>query len=95
MWALALLLGVILYGVRPVSRWKLRHIPGPWGWWLLGSIPAVLREGIAQLNLSLAVQYGPVFKISYAKYAVVAVADPELARPLSKDCVMSPGRSNR
>ena len=142
---------VFLYGVRPVSRWKLRHIPGkafcwpflstpdsvkpdiktlvlqvlslqvqcpscehkfahvnnflntlffpylkqkctmyealnrisktgPWGWWLIGSIPGVLKEGIAQLNLSLSAQYGPVFKVSYAKYAVVAVADPELAR---------------
>lgn len=54
--------------------------PGPWGWWLLGSIPDVIKEGIADLNLTYAAKYGPVFKISYAKYAVVAVADPELAR---------------
>lgn len=40
----------------------------------------MLREGIAELNLTYLARYGPVFKVSYGKYAVVAVADPELAR---------------
>ena len=53
---------------------------GPRGWWLLGSIPEVLKVGIVQLNVDLAAKYGPIFKVGYAKYVVVAVADAHMAR---------------
>jgi len=63
----------------------------------LGSIPEVLKVGIAQLNVDLAARYGPVFKVGYGHYLVVAVADAHLARypPPPDSCACSNGMAER
>eukprot|EP00884_Botryococcus_braunii_P004712 jgi/Botrbrau1/14241/Bobra.0381s0004.1 len=48
----------------PLSRWRLRHIPGYTGIWLLGNIPDLLKyHGTHAFYQEGHKKYGPVFKI--------------------------------
>jgi hypothetical protein len=53
----------------PVASWRLRHIPGPRAWPLLGNLPHLMRHGrIASLD-AWAAQYGPLYKARAAACA--------------------------
>ncbi|KAK9820578.1 hypothetical protein WJX72_011843 [[Myrmecia] bisecta] len=78
-----LLLGVlalITYGFHPVARWQYRHIPGPFGWWYLGSLVEIVKLGQYKAVQNWAQKYGPVFKLIQGSRAVVVVEDPDLGR---------------
>ena len=60
----ALLLWLV---VNPLTRWRYRAIPGPIGWPLLGSLPAIMQTDITQYVQAGVQKYGRVFKVRCLK----------------------------
>ncbi|KXZ54674.1 hypothetical protein GPECTOR_4g740 [Gonium pectorale] len=81
---LAAVLVELILILDPVTRWKLRHIPGPFALPLLGCVPDILRQGAHAFFLQCRKKYGPVFKartaLALGRSWVVVVADTELMR---------------
>lgn len=83
-WALlALAAALVVYGLRPAARWRLRRVPGPPVRWLLGMLPELAAQGWERAFEELAARHGGaagVFKVFWGGHAFVVVADPLLAR---------------
>jgi hypothetical protein len=63
--AAATLLAVLLLAlVAPLTRWRLRSIPGPFTMPIVGSLPEALRRGSFALFAEYRARYGGVFKAS-------------------------------
>ncbi|KAK9795198.1 hypothetical protein WJX73_004568 [Symbiochloris irregularis] len=81
-WFLVLpLLAFVVYGFRPLDRWRLKHIPGPAQLWLVGNLPGFAKYGDFEFFHRLHKQYGNVFKVWALGNNVVA-ASPELCRQI-------------
>ena len=55
-----------MYGLRPRWIWRVRHIPGPWPYWLTGNMLSILAMGSHLYHAQLKKKYGPIFKVSAA-----------------------------
>ncbi|KAK9803744.1 hypothetical protein WJX73_010477 [Symbiochloris irregularis] len=81
-WVLSLLVLVALvYGCRPLDRWRLRHMPGPSQLWLVGNLTALARKGDYVYYTELHKRFGAIFKV-WTLGNVVVVATPALCRQL-------------
>jgi cytochrome P450 len=69
-----------VYGLRPLQRWRYRHIPGPCPGWMLGNLSAIVKAGKHEAFRRWAMRYGDVFKILEGGMVTVVVQDPKLAR---------------
>mmetsp|Transcript_12216 Transcript_12216/g.21619 ORF Transcript_12216/g.21619 Transcript_12216/m.21619 type:complete len:544 (+) Transcript_12216:50-1681(+) len=81
-WAIAA--GVSWMVVRPVLRWRLRRISGPWPLLVLGHLPQMVAQDITIYlhKLHSKQKYGPVFKVWMGGRPIVCVSDVELARKI-------------
>jgi hypothetical protein len=62
-WLAAALAAALAWHVcAPVTRWRLRHLPGPPAWPLLGNLPHMVRHGRSASLDAWAKQYGPLYK---------------------------------
>lgn len=82
-WCLWCLLAFVIYGYRPLLRWKYRHIPGPPPTFLVGNLLTLIRNGFPEAIQAWAAQYGPVFKIFQGGNILIVVADPVAARKVN------------
>jgi cytochrome P450 len=78
--ALALALAFVVYGFRPLIRWRLRHIPGPPPAWLLGNLAEIAALGPHEAFHRWGKRYGGVYKVLQGGIPTVVIQDPELAR---------------
>eukprot|EP00884_Botryococcus_braunii_P004720 jgi/Botrbrau1/14249/Bobra.0381s0010.1 len=75
---------IFLWSWSPFARWRLRHIPGYTGVWLLGNIPDILkRHGAASLYEEGHEKFGKVFKVWYGTKPVVVIGDPVAGRAVA------------
>ncbi|KAG2451987.1 hypothetical protein HYH02_003758 [Chlamydomonas schloesseri] len=83
--ALCLILGITLtwLGCAPVTRWRLRHVPGPWPLPFLGHLPAITARDLVMYCNDVARQYGPVAQVWVAARPWIVVSDPAAARKIS------------
>lgn len=51
------------FALQPRKRWKYRHIPGPFGWPLLGNLPELVLQGQHNFLAKCERRHGPVFKV--------------------------------
>lgn len=72
--ALVLLAAVPLVLSRLAKAVRYRHLPGPWGWPLLGSLPALTRQPLHSRVLEYKRRYGPAFKVSRVQLQVGSTA---------------------
>ncbi|KAG2434665.1 hypothetical protein HXX76_007558 [Chlamydomonas incerta] len=72
---LQLLLSLDLY-----KRWRLRHLPGPPAYPLLGSLPQIIAKGSPTFFRECRAKYGPVFRVAFGRSWMVVVAEPDLLR---------------
>eukprot|EP00884_Botryococcus_braunii_P007242 jgi/Botrbrau1/16519/Bobra.0336s0002.1 len=86
MWHLLLWLGtllILLWSWSCLGRWRLRHIPGYMGVWLLGNIPDIVKHhGTNAFYEEGHKKYGNVFKIWFGRQPVVVVGDPVSGRAI-------------
>eukprot|EP00884_Botryococcus_braunii_P007283 jgi/Botrbrau1/16556/Bobra.176_2s0005.1 len=75
---------VYVLGWSPFSRWKLRHIPGFRGIWLLGNIPEMVRLGPHAFYPEAHKKFGPVFKIWYGTRPIVVIGDGPSGRAIAR-----------
>ncbi|KAK9803710.1 hypothetical protein WJX73_004212 [Symbiochloris irregularis] len=81
-WALALaILALLIYGFHPGDRWRLRRIPGPRQYWMIGNLLDFAKEGDHNYFNRLHKQYGSIFKV-WILGSNVVVATPELCRQI-------------
>ncbi|XP_044979742.1 cytochrome P450 711A1-like [Hordeum vulgare subsp. vulgare] len=59
--------------------WRLRRVPGPLAYGLLGHLPLLDKHGSQAFGV-LAKRYGPIYRFYMGRQPVVVVADPELCR---------------
>ncbi|CAL5225498.1 g8326 [Coccomyxa viridis] len=82
-WQLAVLVlfaAIVIYGFRPVHRWRLRKIPGRRPKWFMGTLMELRKKGAAKTHQIWAREYGPVYKSFGGSRPFVFVASPELVR---------------
>ena len=73
-----------LYGLHPVARWRLRHIPGPAFHWLKGNVDEIMAlGGLHAAYDAWSHAYGPLFRVFLGGQPVVVVADGSIARSVS------------
>lgn len=73
-----------MYGLHPLARFRLRHIPGPAFHWFKGNVDEVVAAGgLHEAYDRWATRYGPVFRVFLGGQPVVVVADGGLARTVS------------
>ncbi|KAF5836109.1 cytochrome P450 [Dunaliella salina] len=70
----------VIYVCQPVTRFKLRDIPGPWAPPLFGHLPQILKIGSMKFYMTLKEQYGPVFTVWYGRRPFIVVTEPTVAR---------------
>lgn len=83
--ALGLAVLVIADGFFPAARLKLRHIPGPSPWWLVGNTLEIAATHDYFLYKAWEVwgqKYGKVFKWFWGPQPVVTVRDAHVARSI-------------
>lgn len=71
---------MFVYGLHPVARWRLRHLPGPPFRWLVGHLPEMVRLGQETAYAEWGKQYGGVFLIFQGGTPIVVLEDPGAAR---------------
>eukprot|EP00198_Chlamydomonas_reinhardtii_P008856 XP_001698193.1 cytochrome P450, CYP711 clan [Chlamydomonas reinhardtii] len=67
-------------GWAPVTRWRLRNIPGPFALPFLGHLPAISARDLVHFCHDVARQYGPVW---VAARPWIVVSDPVAARKIA------------
>ena len=72
-----------VYGLRPIQRWRFRHIPGPRPAWMVGNLVEIVRMGKHEAFRHWAKMYGGVYKIMEGGVLSVVVDDPKLGRQVS------------
>ncbi|PNW71295.1 hypothetical protein CHLRE_16g648200v5 [Chlamydomonas reinhardtii] len=83
--ALCIIAGVALtwLGWAPVTRWRLRNIPGPFALPFLGHLPAISARDLVHFCHDVARQYGPVAQVWVAARPWIVVSDPVAARKIA------------
>eukprot|EP00798_Chlamydomonas_sp_ICE-L_P015903 gene15903-22036_t len=76
--AVAVLLLVVHVAFSPIARWRLRHIPGPMPWPVLGNLVKMRSMGSSVFFEHCARCYGPVFQVSMGRTPILVITDPEL-----------------
>lgn len=71
---------VVLYGYRPVQRWRMRHIPGPPPSWMIGNLIDIVRMGKHEAFSTWSQKYGHVYKIFEGGVMTVVIQDASLAK---------------
>ena len=71
---------VLVYGLHPVARWRLRRLPGPPFRWLVGQLPEMLGRGQEAAYAEWGRRYGGVFLIFQGGRPIVVLEDPGAAR---------------
>jgi len=79
--ALALMASaVIVWSLKPLTRWRLRRLPGPRPDWLFGNLLQIKELGLHEQRVRWQREYGKVFVWWQASKPIVIVADPDGAR---------------
>ncbi|KAL4858882.1 Cytochrome P450 3A12 [Chlorella vulgaris] len=74
----------LLYGFNIVSRWRMRHVPGPRPSWLMGNVLQMGPPGKSHDAMQRwATEYGPVYRYFLGRRPCVVISDPELVRQVS------------
>ncbi|GLC53338.1 hypothetical protein PLESTB_000733600 [Pleodorina starrii] len=76
----ALLVELLVILFEPFQRWKLRHLPGPPAYPLVGCVPDIMRLGSHEFFRACYEKYGPVYKVALGRAWAVVVGDAELMR---------------
>lgn len=74
---------LIIYGLRPVQRWRFRHIPGPPIGWMIGNLAEIVRLGRHEAFRAWGIRYGPVFRVVEGGVVTVVVQDAQLAHKVA------------
>jgi cytochrome P450 len=75
---------LLIYGLHPVQRYRLRHIPtAPGCWPLLGHLPAYRNPGQVAAWDAWRAAHGRIYKIFLGSAATVVVSDPAAARAVN------------
>mmetsp|Transcript_13353 Transcript_13353/g.37834 ORF Transcript_13353/g.37834 Transcript_13353/m.37834 type:complete len:357 (-) Transcript_13353:1259-2329(-) len=81
--ALALMASaVIVWSLKPLTRWRLRRLPGPRPDWLFGNLLQIKELGLHEQRVRWQREYGKVFVWWQASKPIVIVADPDGARKI-------------
>ncbi|KAK9901608.1 hypothetical protein WJX75_004612 [Coccomyxa subellipsoidea] len=73
----------VLYGFHPLTRWRLRKIPGPPPQWYAGNLLEVMRQSSYHFYIRNARKYGKIFKVWYGATPVIVVTDADLGRAIN------------
>eukprot|EP00884_Botryococcus_braunii_P016298 jgi/Botrbrau1/3351/Bobra.0048s0045.1 len=83
-------LAFIIYGLRPLGRWKLRHLPGPPQSWLVGNLLTIFAQGVHNAYHKWSKEYGKIFKVQFGPLSLVVVTDAEVGRSVNLRNLLRP-----
>ena len=86
---------VVLYGYHPLTRFRLRALPGPRPRWLTGNVREVFAAGMPEAYRAWAATYGPLFRVYYGAAPAVVISDPATIKAIqlsqaTRPALMSP-----
>lgn len=74
----------------PGKRWRLRRIPGPFGWPVFGNMVSLAQRDMAGFVLDGSAKYGKVWKFWFGSIPWVVVDDADMARRILNKYINRP-----